>query len=64
MKQVAVTQTLPLIPKKATFLQKSPYRHLLNDPNFNRPARNLMRGSTATAAERFRRMARIACLCP
>lgn len=56
MKKIPMTQTLQLTLKKATFLQKSPYRHFLNDPNFNRWFRNLMRGSTVTAAERLRRM--------
>jgi hypothetical protein len=60
VKQVVSTKTMisvtQLIPKKASFLQKSPYRHFLYDPNFNRWFRNLMRGSTVTAAERLRRI--------
>ncbi len=56
MKQIAITQTLPLVPAKANFLRKSPYRHFLDDSNFNRWFRNLMRGAIPTAAERFRRM--------
>ena len=56
MKEIPVTQTLQRTLIKATFLQKSPYRHFLNDPNVDRWFRNLMRGSTVTAAERLRRM--------
>jgi hypothetical protein len=56
VRKIPITQTLQLSLTKATFLQKSQYRHFLNDPNFNRWFRNLMRGSTVTAAERFRRM--------
>jgi hypothetical protein len=56
VKQIVDTQTLQRMLKKSTFLQKSQYRHYLNDPNFNRWFRNLMRGSTVTAAERLRRM--------
>lgn len=41
---------------KPTFLQKSKYRHLLDDPQVDRWFRNLLRGSAVTAAERLRRL--------
>jgi hypothetical protein len=41
---------------KPTFLQKSKYKHLLDDPQVNRWFRNLLRGSAVTAAERLRRL--------
>jgi hypothetical protein len=45
------------LPKvKPTFLQKSKYRHLLDDPQVNRWFRNLLRGSPVTAGERLRRL--------
>jgi hypothetical protein len=51
VKKIPLTQPLPLMLGKASFLRKSLYRHFLNDPNFNRWFRNLMRGNTVTAAE-------------
>jgi len=41
---------------KPTFLKKSKYRHLLDDPQVDRWFRNLLRGSAVTAAERLRRL--------
>ena len=41
---------------KSTFLQKSKYKHLLDDPQVDRWFRNLLRGSAVTAAERLRRL--------
>lgn len=40
-------------------LEGSPYRYLLDDPDFNRWFNNVKRGSVATAHEWFRRMGRI-----
>jgi len=41
---------------KPTFLQKSKYKHMLDDPQVNRWFRNLLRGSAVAAAERLRRL--------
>jgi integrase len=41
---------------KPTFLKKSKYRRLLDDPHVNRWFRNNLRGSAVTAAEKLRRL--------
>jgi hypothetical protein len=45
-----VEKHLPKV--KPTFLQKSKYRHLLDDPQVNRWFRNLLRGSHAEFLQR------------
>jgi hypothetical protein len=55
LRAVSIAETLRPY-AKPTFLQKSKYRHLLDDPQVNRSLRNLLRGSPATAGERFRRL--------
>jgi integrase len=49
-----VEKRLPRV--KDTFLKKSKYRHLLDDPQVNRWFRNNLRGSAVTAAEQLRRL--------
>jgi hypothetical protein len=49
-----VEKRLPRV--KDTFLKKSKYTHLLNDPQVNRWFRNILRGSAVTVAEQLSRL--------